>query len=182
MRNAFVIFVCAGVLAGCASDVGSGTEELRQTCGGFAGIACPSGFECVDDPHDGCDPDLGGADCGGICRHVRRGGQCNGPDKHYVSRDPSECAAIRYLCADGQEAFSDACGCGCQDVAGGCGIAALCIIGYVWDDRTCSCVPDTQTACGTGFCPAGQECCNASCGICTEPGGVCTQQVCGTAL
>jgi hypothetical protein len=27
-------------------------------------------------------------------------------------------------------------------------------------------------------CPAGQECCNASCGICVEPGGYCTQQGC----
>jgi hypothetical protein len=36
-------------------------------CGGFAGIACPDGLECVDDPSDDCDPEHGGADCGGIC-------------------------------------------------------------------------------------------------------------------
>jgi eight-cysteine-cluster-containing protein len=36
-------------------------------CGGFAGIPCERGFECVDDPNDGCDPANGGADCGGIC-------------------------------------------------------------------------------------------------------------------
>lgn len=37
----------------------------------------------------------------------------------------------------------------------------------------------TGPACGPkATCPAGQECCNASCGICTPPGGACTQQAC----
>ena len=36
-------------------------------CGGFAGIRCLDGLECVDDPSDDCDPDCGGSDCGGIC-------------------------------------------------------------------------------------------------------------------
>lgn len=36
-------------------------------CGGFAGILCPAGQMCIDDPTDSCDPTLGGADCGGIC-------------------------------------------------------------------------------------------------------------------
>jgi hypothetical protein len=36
-------------------------------CGGFAGIACPGAGICVDAPDDGCDPDNGGADCGGVC-------------------------------------------------------------------------------------------------------------------
>ena len=42
-------------------------------CGGFAGIQCPSGLECVDDPSDGCDPAQGGHDCGGICRAASGG-------------------------------------------------------------------------------------------------------------
>jgi hypothetical protein len=33
-------------------------------------------------------------------------------------------------------------------------------------------------ACGPKTCAAGTVCCNASCGICTPPGGACTQQVC----
>ena len=37
-------------------------------CGGFANIACPVGLTCVDDPNDSCDPQHGGADCGGICQ------------------------------------------------------------------------------------------------------------------
>ena len=37
-------------------------------CGGFLGLACEDpNQECVDDPNDDCDPNQGGADCGGIC-------------------------------------------------------------------------------------------------------------------
>ena len=36
-------------------------------CGGIAGFRCPAGQTCVDDPADDCDPNAGGADCGGIC-------------------------------------------------------------------------------------------------------------------
>jgi hypothetical protein len=47
-----------------ASD---GACDEPQFCGGFAGIQCPDGLECIDDPNDDCDPNNGGADCGGIC-------------------------------------------------------------------------------------------------------------------
>jgi hypothetical protein len=36
-------------------------------------------------------------------------------------------------------------------------------------------------ACGPKTCPKGQVCCNRSCGICTEPGGFCTMQLCEAA-
>ncbi len=36
-------------------------------CGGIAGRLCETGFTCVDDPSDSCDPTTGGADCSGIC-------------------------------------------------------------------------------------------------------------------
>ncbi len=36
-------------------------------CGGFAGFTCPGEGECFDMPDDGCDPEMGGADCGGYC-------------------------------------------------------------------------------------------------------------------
>lgn len=39
-----------------------------QICGGFAGIQCSEpGAQCIDDPSDDCDPQSGGADCGGLC-------------------------------------------------------------------------------------------------------------------
>ncbi|MGC4065109.1 MAG: hypothetical protein QM784_10780 [Polyangiaceae bacterium] len=44
-------------------------------CGGIAGLPCPAGFTCVDDPRDDCSPCRGGADCGGIC--VETTCQCN---------------------------------------------------------------------------------------------------------
>jgi hypothetical protein len=46
-------------------------------CGGIAGIPCEAGQTCIDDPSDDCDPNHGGADCGGIC--VTAGGAfCGG--------------------------------------------------------------------------------------------------------
>lgn len=39
----------------------------KKICGGFAGLLCGPGEECVDDPDDACDPNAGGADCSGIC-------------------------------------------------------------------------------------------------------------------
>jgi hypothetical protein len=40
----------------------------NPSCGGFAGLACPSGYaSCIDNPSDGCDPAKGGADCPGVC-------------------------------------------------------------------------------------------------------------------
>jgi hypothetical protein len=61
-----------------------------------------------------------------------------------------------------------------------CTTIALCIEGYRWDEAKCACVADpaTPVTCGTATCGAGQVCCNASCGICTDPGGFCTQQAC----
>jgi len=38
--------------------------------------------------------------------------------------------------------------------------------------------PPGVTPCGPTVCRHNQECCNESCGICTPPGGVCTQQIC----
>ncbi|MGH2614461.1 MAG: hypothetical protein ACRDJC_04430 [Thermomicrobiales bacterium] len=89
-------------------------SRRRRRCGGIAGIPCPEGFTCVDDPRDDCDPKRGGADCIGICVRQRK--------------DP--CAGI-------------------------------------------ACEP-----CGRTTCPPGQVCCNASCGICTDPGMACIMIAC----
>ncbi|MDD5055591.1 MAG: hypothetical protein PHZ00_04985 [Candidatus Peribacteraceae bacterium] len=45
----------------------SSSSPQPQFCGGIAAFPCPTGFDCVDDPTDSCDPASGGADCGGIC-------------------------------------------------------------------------------------------------------------------
>jgi len=48
-------------------------------------------------------------------------------------------------------------------------------------------IPDTPVTareavqCGPTVCTNGQQCCNESCGICTAPGGFCTQEFCAPA-
>ncbi len=39
--------------------------------------------------------------------------------------------------------------------------------------------PVALVQCGSTQCPEGEVCCNASCGTCTRPGDLCSQQVCG---
>ena len=182
-RFAVVVGLCAvffGGAAGCAmggaDETGASGEELRRFCGGIAGIPCRDGFVCVDDPRDSCDPMTGGADCGGVCRRAHRT-RCDygDPSRSYVSRDPDQCAAIHFFCETGAPFFDD-CGCGCEGV---CLTTAFCVEGYTWDETTCSCVPtESGERCGDRVCGAGQVCCNASCGICTEPDMFCTQQAC----
>ena len=93
-------------------------QHLTRSCGGFPGTPCPQGQICLDDPSDDCDPNNGGADCIGIC--VKKG-QCalsscddNDPRRRYVSRSPALCSAIRFVCQPDEQAFFDACGCGCE--------------------------------------------------------------------
>jgi hypothetical protein len=112
----------AGVVlwgTGCGPTVEAGEVETqalqgekRQFCGGIAGFPCPEGLVCVDDPKDSCDPDQGGADCGGIC--VKDKCQAPGSNLEYVSRDPTECFAITFQCAEGFTQFFNDCGCGCE--------------------------------------------------------------------
>lgn len=44
------------------------------------------------------------------------GGCPNGPQYHYISHSPQQCATIRFFCEPGQEPFFNDCGCGCKDV------------------------------------------------------------------
>lgn len=89
----------------CIPDTVSCKEACPGTfCGGIAGIPCPDGFTCIDDPRDDCDPKRGGADCGGIC--VRKGGEpcgrtrcgrgeyCCNPSCGVCAPEGGACAAI----------------------------------------------------------------------------------------
>jgi hypothetical protein len=152
------------MVATSAYGSGSAEEALRaavmagaveppegEFCGGFAGIPCPDGYACVDDPSDDCDPERGGADCGGVCVAEEQATLCRlDPTKEYVSRDPAQCDTIRFMCEEGSHPFFDACGCGCQ----------------------------AGVACGNAVCGAGEFCCNESCSICAPEGGYCTKQFC----
>ncbi len=64
------LFILGFGAAGCGASAPEQTTNQQQhlgACGGLGGIQCPSGQTCVDDPNDSCDPQNGGADCGGIC-------------------------------------------------------------------------------------------------------------------
>ena len=39
--------------------------------------------------------------------------------------------------------------------------------------------PPSPSPCGPVTCASGQVCCNSSCGICVQPGGTCSNKVCG---
>ncbi len=59
-----------GILVSTAISCPTGCAEgacLTQMCGGIAGLLCPDGLTCIDDPRDDCDPNANGADCSGIC-------------------------------------------------------------------------------------------------------------------
>lgn len=59
---------CTAAAAGISIDyIGECQSPAPLACGGIAGIPCPDGMNCVDDPTDDCDPKQDGADCPGIC-------------------------------------------------------------------------------------------------------------------
>ncbi|MDQ3186593.1 MAG: Kazal-type serine protease inhibitor family protein [Pseudomonadota bacterium] len=60
---------CTAAAAGVSVEHdGECNKSEPQACGGIAGIQCPQGKTCADDPTDDCDPKRGGADCPGICK------------------------------------------------------------------------------------------------------------------
>jgi hypothetical protein len=134
---------------------GSCVEQSQpKTCGGIAGIQCPAGQKCVDNPNDNCDPANGGADCGGIC----------------VEDDTVHCGGIANLqCPDGQHCVDDP-NDSCDPANGGadcggicindCFDTQFCIQGAHWDSTQCKCVSDNQFCGGIANiqCPPSQHC------------------------
>ncbi len=128
-------------------------------CGGFAGIPCPGAGQCVDDPSDDCDPENGGADCGGVCECLATARCIQG---YHFDPSPQVCACV----PDTPELDPCArvrCMAGTHCEASG-GVA--------------SCVPDGGEPCGETTCGPGTYCCNASCGMCVKPGMFCIQIAC----
>ena len=144
-----------------------------QFCGGFAGIECPGAGACLDDPSDDCDPERGGADCGGLC-------ECSGalvlciagtvfdesPDVcACVAQEPEvdACAAVRCAAGTHCEVEGDQAACVEDEPTGGddapfCGgIAAFeCPgSGNCIDDASDDCDPERGGADCGGICQCG---------------------------
>jgi hypothetical protein len=90
--------VCCNASCGiCTEPGGACTQQFCEPepkvfCGGIAGIDCPGEGECVDDPSDSCDPNNGGADCGGMCDCSRVSLLCVGGT--HFDDSPSVCACV----------------------------------------------------------------------------------------
>jgi len=117
------------------------TPPPKVTCGGIAGIQCPGLGTCVDDPSDSCDPNKGGADCGGVC----------------------QCSAAAVTCPVGAAFDSSPEVCTCvPKTPPTCGpvCAIACPYGNVLDDKgcpTCSCNPPPDP-CAAILCQSGTHC------------------------
>jgi Kazal-type serine protease inhibitor-like protein len=136
---------CEAAASGVSVDHRGECKPAPTFCGGIAGIPCPDGQSCVDDPSDDCDPNKGGADCGGICIPSPAGEFCGG-----IAGIP---------CPDGQTCIDNP-GDDCDPKHGGADCGGICV---------------ASKTCGDAQCGAGLVCCNPLMGICTKPGMVCIQ-------
>jgi len=123
-------------------------------CGGIAGIKCPDPNQiCVDNPNDDCDPQHGGADCGGIC----------------VSPRPTCAGFLGTQCPDNLTCIDDPAD-DCDPNNGGADCSGICVSKPL--------ITPLPIKCGTATCRSGEFCCNASCNTCAPTGGACTEQFC----
>lgn len=98
VKQVFCIRAPCPALAQCVPD-----EPPPVFCGGIAGFPCPGMGRCVDNPSDDCDPNNGGADCGGFCSCIenvacKRGTTFDSsPEVCACVPDPSQdpCASVR---------------------------------------------------------------------------------------
>jgi hypothetical protein len=124
---------CSGVLILCVPGFVfnddpnvCGCEPVETTfCGGIAGIPCPGAGMCVDDPSDDCDPDNGGADCGGLCECNAAAISC--PAGYGLNDDPAVCECFpnegepcgSVTCGEGLVCCNESCGI-CTEPGGFC--------------------------------------------------------------
>jgi hypothetical protein len=120
-------------------------------CGGIAGFPCPPGLTCIDDPGDDCDPNQGGADCGGICVREQKPLPC--------ARFSGESCPEGYECVDVPDE--------CDPENGGADCPGFCRpspSGGCTDDAGCPVIgaPCVLCADGTAACPS-SSCVNGEC-------------------
>jgi hypothetical protein len=145
-------------------------EPSGRFCGGFAGIACPGAGSCVDDPSDDCDPERGGADCGGLCE-CNALALCVGGTVFDASPDvcacvpaepaPDACAGVRCRAGTHCEVVGgDAAACVADEAPNPCA-AVLCPAPSTCDvvNGEAVCTPIEQpNPCAAVLCPAPSTC------------------------
>lgn len=144
-------------------------------CGGFAGLPCPDGKICVDDPNDSCDPQNGGADCGGICVDEPTPtntceNKCGGPAEDKSCYCDEACTSYQDCCEDydafcGEERTpasgacvkngGETCTTDADCMVGGCGGALCYNPSFGGGFTTCECAGPGAPVAGCG-CVAGQ--------------------------
>jgi hypothetical protein len=159
-----VVALTIGV-AGCelVDDILDGIKNPpAQKCGS---ATCGAGEVCCNASCGICTPP------GGVCTQQ----VCDPPEQ---CRADVDCRTVSFMCT----------GCDClalgrserEPVCPGPGVQCL-VDPCLNKKAVCSagkCLIAAATSCGAVTCPTGEVCCNASCGICTPPGGACTQQLC----
>lgn len=138
---------CAAVLCGpgttCEEIDGQGVctplEPAGPTCGGIAGLMCPGSGVCTDNPSDGCDPENGGADCGGVCECNIRALCIQG---FVFDESPNVCACVE------QEPEVDAC------ASVRCRAGTECVV----VDGSAECQPVEPNPCAAVSCEVGSNC------------------------
>lgn len=112
---------CEAAAAGVSIDRQGECEPAPTFCGGIAGFPCPTGQTCVDDPDDDCDPNAGGADCGGVC--VEGPGFCGG--------------IAGFPCPEGLECIDDPSD-DCDPQAGGADCGGICVTPGACGESVCA--------------------------------------------
>ena len=147
---------------------GECVESDLQFCGGFAGIECPEGQVCVDNPNDDCDPANGGADCGGFCEDAPE------PDPNSCEGSCGEQAAGGCWCDDLCSVYGDCCddvevacngGTECGDEV--CSANEACVTNYTQLGPNRRCEPVDASCDGTASCDCMGDVCEAPFDTCS---------------
>ncbi len=147
----------------CASDGGTGDSGSGQQCGKNT---CGAGEYCCNESCGTCAKE--GEGCATIA--------CLEPCDAQDAVGEGACKKLMGWSWNGKTC--DALG-GCDCKGADCG--SLYPSQAACDSAHSHCPGQTGPKCGSVTCDVGQECCNESCGICTEPGGACIQIACEPA-